>query len=190
MKLEDGMLLYHGSYAPIDTIDLTVCASGKDFGQGFYLTESLGQARSFIKNSLRKAKGIGKIPESQKHGYVTTFCYRKCEEDIPVYVFDTADKDWLWFVSMNRRAKLAKEFKTFLTEPLLNAEVIIGKIANDTTNPTIMAYLNGLYGDVASEVAVNFAISRLLPDRLESQYCFLSNRAISCLKRIEVTRYE
>lgn len=35
MKLEDGMLLYHGSYAPIDTIDLTVCASGKDFGQGF-----------------------------------------------------------------------------------------------------------------------------------------------------------
>ena len=64
MKLEDGMLLYHGSYAQIDTIDLTVCATGKDFGQGFYLTESLGQARSFIKNSIRKAKGVGKIPES------------------------------------------------------------------------------------------------------------------------------
>ena len=119
-----------------------------------------------------------------------TFCYRKPEKGIPVYTFDTADKDWLWFVSMNRRTDLAKEFKTFLPEPLLNAEVIIGKIANDTTNPTIMAYLNGLYGDVTSEVTVNFAISHLLPNRLESQYCFLSNRAISCLKRIEVTRYE
>ncbi len=108
---------------------------------------------------------------------------------MPVYAFDTADKDWLWFVSMNRRTDLAKEFKIFLPEPLLNAEVIIGKIANDTTNP-IMAYLSGLYGDVTSEVAVNFAISRLLPARLESQYCFLSNRAISCLERIEVTRYD
>lgn len=85
MILEDGMFLYHVSYAPIDTICLAVCATGKDFGQGFYLTESLGQARIFIKNSLRKAKAIGKIPESQRHGFVTTFCYRKCEEDIPVY---------------------------------------------------------------------------------------------------------
>ena len=28
----------------------------------------------------------------------------------------------------------------------------------------------GLYGNVTSKVAVNFEISRLLPDRLESQY--------------------
>ena len=36
MILKDGMLLYHGSYAPIDKIDLSMCASGKDFGKGFY----------------------------------------------------------------------------------------------------------------------------------------------------------
>ena len=36
MNLEDGMLLYHGSYAAIDTIKLSKCASGKDFGRGFY----------------------------------------------------------------------------------------------------------------------------------------------------------
>ncbi len=27
MKLEDGMVLYHGSYAAINTIDLTQCAA-------------------------------------------------------------------------------------------------------------------------------------------------------------------
>lgn len=66
MILEDGMFL--GSYAPIDTICLAACATGKDFGQGFYLTESLSQARGFIKSSLRKAKIRGKIYERQRHG--------------------------------------------------------------------------------------------------------------------------
>ena len=61
---------------------------------------------------------------------------------------------------------------------------------NANSIPTIMAYLNSLYGDVTSEVAVNFAISRLLPDRLESQYCFLSNRAISCLEQIAVMKID
>lgn len=190
MKLEDGMVLYHGSYATINTIDLTQCAAGKDFGQGFYLTDSLKQARSFIKNSLRKAKSVGRIPEHQNYGYVTSFRYRTIENAVPVYSFDTADKEWLWFVSMNRRAELAKEFRELLPSSLLEAEIVVGKIANDTTNPTIMAYLNGLFGEIKSETAVNFAISRLLPDRLESQYCFLSSRAISCLERIEVSRYE
>ena len=53
MILKDGMLLYHGSYAPIHEIDLSMCASGKDFGKGFYLTDDLEQAKGFIKNSLR-----------------------------------------------------------------------------------------------------------------------------------------
>lgn len=33
MSLRDGMLLYHGSYAAIDKIELNKCAPGKDFGR-------------------------------------------------------------------------------------------------------------------------------------------------------------
>ena len=123
IMLEDGMILYHGSYAPINKIDLSLCAQGKDFGKGFYLTENFEQAKKFIGTSLRKAKNIRKI-------------------------------------------------------------------ANDTTNPTIMAYLNGLYGNVKSDTAINFAISRLMPDNLKNQYCFLSERAVSCLELVEVNRYD
>lgn len=60
IMLEDGMILYHGSYAPINKIDLSLCAQGKDFGKGFYLTENFEQAKKFIGTSLRKAKNIGK----------------------------------------------------------------------------------------------------------------------------------
>lgn len=35
MTLQDGMALFHGSYAPIESIDLTQCSAGKDFGSGF-----------------------------------------------------------------------------------------------------------------------------------------------------------
>lgn len=36
--LRTGDVLYHGSYAKVDHIDLSLCVSGKDFGRGFYLT--------------------------------------------------------------------------------------------------------------------------------------------------------
>ena len=38
--LEDGMLLYPGSYVSIPSIDLSRCMGGLDFGRGFYLTTS------------------------------------------------------------------------------------------------------------------------------------------------------
>lgn len=50
MKLVDGMMLYHGSYTPVQTIDLTKCAAGKDFGRSFYLTSDKLQAKNFIKH--------------------------------------------------------------------------------------------------------------------------------------------
>ena len=38
--MKDGMLLFHGSYVPVENIDLSKCFSGKDFGRGFYLTST------------------------------------------------------------------------------------------------------------------------------------------------------
>ena len=75
---------------------------------------------------------------------------------------------------MNRRYEMADEFRTDLNKELLNSEIIIGKIANDTTNPTLIAYLNGLYGNVKSQTAIQFALNQLMPDRLKEQYCFLT----------------
>ncbi len=54
IRLSEGMLLYHGSYTEVAEIDLQKCETGKDFGQGFYLTTSLIQAQRFIPLSVKK----------------------------------------------------------------------------------------------------------------------------------------
>lgn len=190
MKLVNGMMLYHGSYTHVEVVDLAKCADGKDFGRGFYVTADKEQARSFIKTSLLKAKRFKQIPESQNFGYVTCYKYNASKEDIPVFEFEEANREWLWFISLNRRHRLAKSLKPLLAKEIFEGEIIIGKIANDTTNPVITAYLNELYGEITDKEAARMAISLLLPHRLKDQYCFLSQRAVSCLEVVEVKKYE
>lgn len=165
MKLVDGMLLYHGSYTPVKNVDLAKCAAGKDFGRGFYVTADKEQARNFIKTSLWKAKRLKQIPEGQNYGYVTCYKYNEPKEKIPVFEFEEANQEWLWFISLNRRHRLAKSLAPLLAKEIFEGEVIIGKIANDTTNPVITAYLNELYGKFTDEEAARMAISLLLPHR-------------------------
>ena len=55
-KLEDGIVLYHGSYCVVENPVLEKCAMYKDFGQGFYLTTSKEQAKSFAKISAISTK--------------------------------------------------------------------------------------------------------------------------------------
>lgn len=172
MILKNGMLLYHGSYTEVQDISLEKCSRGKDFGKGFYLTSDLNQARSFIKTALKKAKAIGEAPADQDYGFVSSFRFIEPDERIISHVFDSASREWLWFISQNRRSHLANLIKDRIDPEIFNAEIIIGKIANDTTNPVITAYLNGLYGDILSTEAIDFAIKQLMPDHLVDQYCF------------------
>ena len=44
MILENGLILYHGSYTEVINSDLSKCSRGKDFGVGFYLTSDFNQA--------------------------------------------------------------------------------------------------------------------------------------------------
>ena len=69
MKLSKGMLLFHGSYTSIENIQLEMCAAGKDFGRGFYLTSNAIQARQFLKTSVSKAQRLGDAPLTQNYGF-------------------------------------------------------------------------------------------------------------------------
>ena len=53
-KLDNGLLLYHGSYCEVRKPELEKCARRKDFGKGFYLTSSKKQAINFLKTSIAK----------------------------------------------------------------------------------------------------------------------------------------
>ena len=188
MILKNGMLLFHGSYTPVEEISLDRCTRGKDFGKGFYLTSDLNQAQNFIKTSLKKAQRMGDAPMSQDYGFVSSYRVN-IDEGVKIHVFDKADKEWLWFISQNRRVHLAELLQGKIDPNISNSDIIVGKIANDTTNPVITAYLNGLYGDILSDEAIDFAIKQLMPEHLVDQYCFLTDRAIKCLEFQEARKY-
>lgn len=107
-----------------------------------------------------------------------------------MFEFPDANEKWLWFVSLNRRANLAKQLLPMVNSVLFDSDVIVGKIANDATNPVITTYLNGLYGPIESSESAQTAIKMLLPNRLKLQYCFLTSSAIKCLEPMGVTRYD
>ena len=189
MTLKDGITLYHGSYTEIDSVDLSKCLRGKDFGKGFYLTTSKEQAVSFIKTSLLKAKGDGRIPESQRHGYVTEFKF-SLKEGIDCFEFDGVNKEWLYFICMNRRRSLSAVLKNRLKDDYDRYDIVVGKIANDDTNVTLDTFLAGTFGNIAEERAVDFAISLLMPERLSNQVCFKTEKSLACLQKEGATRYD
>ena len=64
-------------------------------------------------------------------------------------------------------------------------DVIIGKIADDATNATLVAYIAGAFGELGSKEADEFCIRRLLPNKLKNQYCFKTREALECLDFME-----
>ena len=176
-KLEDGIVLYHGSYCIVENPELAKCAMYKDFGKGFYLTTSKEQAKSFAKISATKAKAKGIIPYSEKFAHISFFKVSGAK-NLKSYTYETADADWLHCIVAHRKENSFTEIKTLMKD----YDVIIGRIANDATNATIIAYMGNVFGAMGSEQADKMCISLLLPERLQDQFCFRSEKAIATLE--------
>ena len=189
MTLQDGQLLYHGSYIGVEQVDLSMGGDNKDFGRGFYLTTDERQAQRFVGPSIRKAIRQNKVPADRDHGFVSVFCYH-AEPRIASYTFDTTDRLWLQFIAMNRLGGHARFENLVQLKAILDNDLITGKVAHDQTNETITAYLSGAYGTMDDDRAIEFAISQLRPDRLTDQLCFRSEASVQALEPIEVYRYD
>lgn len=185
LTLTDGTLLYHGSYAEVSQIDLKKCKQGKDFGRGFYVTSSYEQAKSFVPLSINKQINEGNLQEDYSTGYISVFRFRMTE-DVAIHMFEGADKEWLHFVAANRRIPLFPEIKNIYEK----FDIIGGKIANDRTARTLQLYTSGGYGNPGSQEADDIAIMTLLPNRLENQFCFRSDKAIRTLEFVRRERYD
>jgi hypothetical protein len=148
MTLENGTLLYHGSYAEVSRVDLGPCSPKKDFGRGLYLTTDEGQAIAFVPRSIQKAASLGRIPRDFNQGYVSVFKFNPGFAPASIFEFVDADVAWLKFIASNRRGD-AEILRGVVHAPdMFEADIIAGKIANDATNAVLQAYLSGVYGDV------------------------------------------
>ena len=178
MILQNGIELYHASYTVVENIDLSRCSAGKDFGKGFYLTTSYEQAKRFVKTSLAKAikNGIKEVQENV--GYISMFKFNGDEgKKISYFEFSGPDAQWLHCVAGHRKVgmfqKELEEWKKY--------DILAGKIANDSTNQVLTAYMNGFYGEIGSDDADETAIKFLLPNKLAEQICFRTQKAVKCL---------
>ena len=178
MILTDGIELYHASYKVVEKVDLSLCASGKDFGKGFYVTKDFSQACRFIRTAIGKAlKNHVENVDSQT-GYISVFEYKTVlPANINYFEFKSSDADWLHCVVAHRKSGILKNE----IEKWQNFDTIAGKIANDSTNQVLTAYINGFYGEVGSDDADEIAIKFLLPEKLSDQICFRTEKSLQNL---------
>ena len=84
---------------------------------------------------------------------------------------------WLHCVASHRRPTLSVDWAAEWQD----YDILAGKVANDRTNPTITAYLAGLFGEVGSMRADEQCVSMLMPENLENQICLRTPAALACI---------
>jgi hypothetical protein len=174
----DGILtLYHGSIADFDTIDLKQGRPYKDFGQGFYCSETRNRAVGIATRNyhIELAKIKTQKVQVTLHKWLYAYEFPRSELDkLSVKMFETADKSWLRFVSENRRSAV----------PIHDYDIVIGPTANDRTNAAIQLYFSGAYGQVGTDRAMEILLEVLMPDNLPPQIFFATERAVKHLTRV------
>ena len=159
------MILYHGTNADIESIDLTKGLRFKDFGKGFYLTPNRETA---CRMAQKRARLFG--------GTATLITYElddsALQSDLKVRVFpEKASVEWLLFVDANRDRKSQ--------QPVHDYDIVVGPIADDGVVLQLTNYREGIYSPEEA--------ARLLQDRyLDQQYYFGTERALNFLHKINV----
>jgi hypothetical protein len=159
--MSELITLYHGSNIAIKEPQVIKSKRLLDFGTGFYLTSDFEQAEKWaIRTTNRREEGIPTI---------SVFQIADCElKTLNVLRFETANKDWLKYISANRTGTLAED----------SYDVVIGPVANDQAIRTINNYLKAYLTE-------DIALQLLLPQNLKDQYSFKTEKSLSLLQFVE-----
>lgn len=146
------MILYHGSNVEVKEPKIIKTKRLLDFGTGFYLTSDFEQAKKWaIRTTARREEGVPTI---------SVFKINECEiNKLQTMTFDSANKEWLRYISLNRTDKSAKD----------SYDLVIGPVANDQAIRTVNNYLKGYFDE-------DIAIKLLLPQNLKDQYAFKTEK--------------
>ena len=152
------MILYHGSNVEVSKPKILVSNRLLDFGAGFYTTSNKEQAIRWSRTQTTRRK-VGEPILSK---------YEFNEEElqkVSVLNFGKADKEWLKFVTDNRKGMYVGN----------KYDIVIGPVANDNTMPVLNNYMSGIIDE-------EIALILLKPQKLSDQYAFLTEKGLSLLK--------
>lgn len=153
------MLLYHGSNVEVKEPKLLDSKRQLDFGNGFYLTSDIEQARRWalrkveINHSGKPLISIFEIDETKLNS-------------LKVLTFDKANRSWLRYIVAHRSNKAINND---------NYDVVIGPVANDQAVRTVNNFMLGY-------IPIDIAIRLLKPQNLKDQYVFRTNAALNLLQ--------
>lgn len=158
------MRVYHGSFIEIVEIDLSKCEIGKDFGQGFYVTNIKEQAQFWAKR-----KGL----ENDTQGFVTEFEFNEnafLHFKLKTLRFDDYNEHWLDFVTKNRDITQK--------HPTHNYDIVEGPVADDKIATRIKKYVNGAISKQQFLEDLRFI-------KPTHQICFCTGRSLQMLDFVE-----
>lgn len=152
-------MLYHGTNVMFDRFDFSKAKPFKDFGKGFYLTTNYKQAERWA-----HSKG-------NRNAEAYIYCYEinvKFKALLSTLELLRYDKQWIDFIADSRI--MGKE---------TSYDLIYDRMADNTyigLTDILVKYRRGEL--TAAEVIESISWK----DKLADQYCFKTDKALSCLK--------
>ena len=166
------MILFHGSNAEIEQVDLSKCRPFKDFGRGFYLTTMRTQAEAMARRTT-KIQGEGEP-------LVTVFELADMWKDTGLSVLEFASpcREWADFVINNRNRSF-----TDVLSPRCNRcnqyDIVVGPVADDAIVASFQLYQDG-------RISMDELVERLRYRKLTDQYSFHTYAALELLTNLGV----
>ena len=156
------MILYHGTNADIQQIDLAQSRVGKDFGVGFYLTPDKKVAQRQAERKFEQyGEGVTRVYEYSIDD--------KCLSDLKVLKFDSYSLDWARFILQNRKNRTHSQLHDY--------DVVIGPIANDVIGYQIRRVEEGIISEQQFLEEIKYHTVTI-------QYLFATEKAISLLQQL------
>ena len=155
------MILYHGSNMTIERIDLDKSKPNKDFGKGFYLSESETQA---LEMAAFKTSLLGGDPVVTKFEFDESVMQ---STDLRIKIFKEYSEEWADFVFANREGNEVERY-----------DIVYGPIANDKIGLQIRKLKDG------SIDKAEFLNRLKYMKGVTYQYFFGSERAVKYLTKV------
>lgn len=149
--------LYHGSYIAVSSPLVGLGRKKVDFGQGFYLTKLIDQAKAWaITIAERKGRNTQPIVSSY------TFDSVLVEADgFRVKIFESYNLEWLEYVINCRRGgEMQKQY-----------DIVEGGVADDNVIDTVEDYENDV-------ITAEQALGQLRYKKINHQICILNQEII------------
>ncbi|MBR5956925.1 MAG: DUF3990 domain-containing protein [Salinivirgaceae bacterium] len=156
------MILYHGTNADIQQIDLAQSRVGKDFGVGFYLTPDKNVA---TRQAERKYEQYGE-GKAKIYKYAIDDSYLI---ELKVLQFDGYSLEWARFILKNRKNRTHNQLHDY--------DIVIGPIADDVIGYQIRRVEEGIITEQQFLEEIKFHTVTI-------QYMFATQKAINMLQQL------